>query len=70
MAFSQADLDAIDAAIKTGVSRVDYPGGGSVTYRTLAEMQTVRTMIANAVIDAAGAARKPRRLKIYAVKDL
>ena len=69
MAFSQADLDAIDSAIKSGASRVDYPSGGSVTYCSLSEMRSVRSMIADAVASANGTEKKPRRLKIYSVKD-
>ena len=69
MAFSQADLDAIDKAIASGAVRVDYPGGGSVTYRSLADMRATRSDIAKAVAALAGASQKPKRIKVYAVKD-
>lgn len=70
MAYTQADLDAIDAAIGTGAVHVDYPSGGGVTYRSLADMLTVRGRIAQAVDAANGVTAKPRRIKIYATKDL
>jgi hypothetical protein len=70
MAWTQTDLDAIDKAIASGAVRVDYPGGGSVTYRSLADMRSVRGDIAKSVNDAAGVPAKPRRLKIYSTKDL
>lgn len=69
MAATQADLDAIDAAMRTGVQVVVYPGGGSVTYRSMQEMVLARSMIADDLNLAAGV-RKPRRLKIYSIKDL
>lgn len=70
MAWTQADLDAIDNAIKSGAVHVDYPNGGGVTYRSLADMLTTRSMIAGDVNTAAGVTPKPRRLKIYSTKDL
>jgi hypothetical protein len=46
MSFSKSDLDALDAAIKTGVQEVDYPGGQRVKYQTLNDMLKLRrTMI-------------------------
>lgn len=70
MAWTQADLDAIDKAIASGAVRVDYPGGGSVTYRSLADMRSTRGDIAAAVNTGNGVAAKPKRLKVYSVKDL
>jgi hypothetical protein len=69
MAFTQADLDALDAALRTGAMRVDFPGGGGTTYRSVAEMLRIRDMIAADVAKVAGTT-PVRRLKIYATKDL
>lgn len=48
MAFTQAQLDAIEAAIVSGTTSVSYEGK-SVTYRTLDEMLRVRAIIRNAL---------------------
>jgi hypothetical protein len=71
MAYTQADLDAIKAAIKSGAQRVDLPSVGSVSYRTLAEMQQIQALIQKDV-DAANApgTRPMRRRKIVSYKDL
>ncbi|MBL6852358.1 MAG: hypothetical protein ISS15_05395 [Alphaproteobacteria bacterium] len=69
MAFSQADADALKAAIATGAVRVDLPTVGTVTYRSLDEMQRALAMINNELNAAAG--KIPiRRLKVFSVKDL
>lgn len=70
MAWSQSDLDAIDNAIKSGALRVEYPNGGSVLYRSLADMRSIRGDIAQCLNVQAGLPKQPRRLKIYSVKDL
>lgn len=52
MAWSQADLDAIDAAIATGATSVKFgagPDSREVHYRTLSQMLDVRTLIAEAI---------------------
>lgn len=69
MAYSQADYDAIDAAIKGGALKVEYPNGGSVVYRSLAEMRAIRSDIARALAVSSGAV-PTRRVKIFATKDL
>jgi len=46
--YTQADLDAINEAIKNGVTTVKYVGPGgekTVTYRSLAELLHVRKLI-------------------------
>lgn len=45
MAYSAADLVAIDAAIASGAMKVRYPDGSEITYRTLDEMERVRARI-------------------------
>jgi hypothetical protein len=69
MAYSQSDLDALDRAIASGALRVDYPNSGSVTYRSLADMQQIRNNIFNAINAASGTPR-PRRVKVWSTKDL
>lgn len=70
MAWTQADLDAINKAIATGALHVDYPGGGGVTYRSLNDMRSIRGDIAAEVNAANGVTAKPRRIKVYSTKDL
>jgi expansin (peptidoglycan-binding protein) len=53
MAFTQADLDAIDKAIASGVQRVRYPDGSEVTYRTQAELEAARGRISTALAPTA-----------------
>lgn len=55
MAFSQADIDALDAAMKTGLLSVRYPDGSQMTYRSLAEMRELRAAMAADVAQASGA---------------
>lgn len=67
--ITQADRDALYAAIKTGALRVDYPGGGATTYRSLAEMQSILAQM-DRTLDAAAGTTPTRRVKVYSVKDL
>ena len=46
MAFTQTQLDLLDAAIVTGELSVEYPNG-SVKYRSLDEMFRIRDLMAN-----------------------
>lgn len=48
MAFSQAQLDAIEAGIAAGTTSVSYEGK-SVTYRSLDEMLRIRDIIMRAL---------------------
>jgi hypothetical protein len=59
MAYSQADIDALKAAIATGARRVKFgsgPDSREVEYRTLAEM---RGTLADMVDEAATARFSP-----------
>lgn len=56
MAWTQTDLDALDAAIKRGVRRVSYQNG-SVEYHSLDEMLKLREVM---TAEIAGAATAPR----------
>ncbi|GJD51095.1 hypothetical protein OPKNFCMD_3846 [Methylobacterium crusticola] len=46
MAWTTADLDAINQAIATGASKVRFADNREVTYRSLADMRSVRDEIA------------------------
>lgn len=48
MAFSQVQLDAIEAGIASGTTSVSYEGK-SVTYRSLDEMLRIRLVIRRAL---------------------
>lgn len=54
MAFSQADIDQLRAAIATGALQVRYADGSMVTYRSLREMQDTLRMMQADVSPAAG----------------
>ena len=56
MAVTQADVDALDAAIATGALRVRYADGREVTYRSLAEMREIRGMLVAQVSGSSGSA--------------
>ena len=45
MAMTTADIDALDAAIASGASKVRFADGREITYRSLAEMLTARSRI-------------------------
>lgn len=61
MAFSQADLDAIDRAIASGAQRVRYPDGSEIQYRTMDEMERARARHALALLRDYEAAKTPRK---------
>jgi hypothetical protein len=64
MAWTQTDLDALDAAIASGALTVRY-GDTSTTHRSLEEMRQVRTMIQQALATATGTRRR-RLIKVCA----
>ena len=55
MAFTQAQVDAIDSAIAQGVRSVTYDGK-TVTYNTVDDMLKARNMMRDAIAKAAGTA--------------
>ena len=69
MAYTQADLDAIRAAKKTGAMRVELPSVGTVTYRSLAEMERIELAI-QAEVNAGSGVKPMRRVKIVMSKGL
>lgn len=60
--WTDADLVALDGAIATGALKVRYADGREVTYRSLADLRSIRDEV-KAALDAAFAAMaKPRRV--------
>ena len=68
MAFTQTQLDELDKAIAEGVLTVSYDGR-SVTYRSLAEMQTIRAKIFES-LEADAGRRAIRQIQIHSTKGL
>ncbi len=59
MAFTQADIDALDRAIKSGALRVEY-ADKVVWYRSLDEILRLRAMMTADVDQTNGVAETPR----------
>ena len=61
MAWTQADIDALDRAIATGALSVSYAGppARSITYRSMTEMLQARALMQQQVL---GASAVPYRL--------
>lgn len=49
MAWTQDDLDALDAALALGAKEVRYADGRQVVYRSVSEMMGIRESIKNAI---------------------
>jgi hypothetical protein len=49
MAWTQADIDALKAAIATGARSVQYSDGSRIDYRSLREMEAVRAKMESEV---------------------
>lgn len=56
MAFTQQDLDAINAAIASGELTVSH-NGRTVTYRSMADLLKARDLIVNELAAQAGSRR-------------
>ncbi|MDX3885995.1 MAG: hypothetical protein QHC65_16345 [Sphingomonas sp.] len=54
MAFTQADLDALDRAILTGIRKVTFADGRSTEYQSVDEMRKVREVVKGEVALVAG----------------
>lgn len=66
MAYSQADIDALDNAIKTGAVRVRFQDR-EVTYRDMKSLLEARNL-AVAEVNAANATMPLRQLRVYTTK--
>lgn len=53
MAWTQADLDALKGAMKSGVKTVTFSDGRSVSYRSIKEMERVYRKIADEAVGRA-----------------
>ena len=58
MAWTQADIDTLRAAIASGATRVSYSGppARSIDYRSLAEMREILALMEGEVTPPAGGA--------------
>lgn len=59
MAFTSADLDALDRAIASGTLRVRFSDGREVTYQSLDAMLRARAVIAGGLAPASDPAQRP-----------
>lgn len=59
MAYTQSDIDALKASIKSGQQRVRF-ADREVTYRSIEEMQRILAVMEAEVAGAAGRIRKRR----------
>ena len=64
MAWSQGDLDVLDAAIATGALEVQY-ADKKVTYRTLKEMMQIRNTISAELVPVAAGVQPGRRFGAF-----
>jgi hypothetical protein len=60
MAYSQADLDALSAAITSGIKSVTFADGRRTEYQTLADMRALRDDMKAEIQAAARASTGPR----------
>ena len=67
MAWTQTDLDALDAAIASGERTVQYDDR-SVTYRSPEEQLHVRAVIKRALDAAAEATSVPKQVRMFTRK--
>lgn len=68
MAFSTADLAAVEAAIASGELTVQF-ADRKVQYRDMDELMKARAMISKSINDAAGK-RRPRQFRVNVSKGV
>ncbi|MCW2406173.1 hypothetical protein M2336_002802 [Sphingobium sp. B1D7B] len=64
MALQQSDIDALKSAIATGATRVRYPDGREIQYRTLDEMQRILRMAQEDIAASSSAGRPASRTSV------
>lgn len=64
MAYTQTQLDALEAALASGALRVTYDGK-TVEYRSIAELKAAIATVTAAIAAAAGIVRR-RAVRVYA----
>lgn len=60
--WTDADLTALNEAIATGALKVRYADGREVTYRSLADLRSIRDEVASALAPLAAPLGTPRRV--------
>ncbi len=68
MSYTEAQRDALRAAIASGILRVSYDGK-NVEYRSMAELKSALNEVESTLARDSGKPQN-RRVKIYAEKDL
>jgi len=68
MAYTQIQLDALEAALASGALTVEYDGR-RVTYRTVRELKEAIAEVKSALDIAEGKSRV-RRIKVYSTKGV
>lgn len=69
MAFTQADLDRVNAAIAGGETLVQFADGKRVQYRSVSELIAARNLIASEITTAEGT-RPPRAFRVNVSKGV
>lgn len=67
MAWTQADLDAVDTALKNGIKKVTFADGRSREYQSTSEMMEVRKQM-RAELLAASSQVSPRRVTVGRIR--
>lgn len=57
MAWTQAQVDALDDAIRSNVSKVRFPDGREVEYRSMDELLKARNLAVSAVSSSSSSVR-------------
>lgn len=57
MSFTQQDLDAVNAALASGVLKVQSSSGETMEYRSVAELRTAKRLIESELAQATGTPR-------------
>lgn len=66
----QADLDALNAAIRAGVSTVKKADGALVSYQSISDMIKARDLLKADIREADGGALRPPAMRLRTSKGL
>lgn len=70
MAWTQADLDALNAAITSGVRRVTFADGRTTEYQTLREMLDLRSTMKGELLASASQVKAiPRATRARMIRE-
>ena len=67
MAFTQADIDTLDMAIKSGELRVHFADGREILYRSVDELMRARALMQGEAGTPSGT-KRVRQLRMYSDK--